>query len=183
MKKDMDMGMDRDVDTGGRPDGRRKSLVKKLSRGAGRQGLDGTGAFYIETLVLLAVFTIVTVVLVRAFVLSRELSAEAGVLTKAVHLAENAAEAVAASDSGEMLFALLNEAGNVQVLEGTDQASGRIYRAAYDADGKPDAGGVFWVEVSWVQKEGGLVESEVKVYWEDVTDPVYTLETAVFVHP
>ena len=60
----------------------------------------------------------VILVLTRIFAFSGELSGRAGRLNRAVHLAENAAEAVAASDSLDMLCALLEENGNARDVPG-----------------------------------------------------------------
>ena len=46
-------------------------------------------AFYIEALLLVAAFTMVILVLTRVFAWAGQLGREAGILTKAVHLAEN----------------------------------------------------------------------------------------------
>lgn len=137
-------------------------------------------AFYMETLILTVVFIMVILVLTKIFALSGQLSAKARILTNAVHLAENAAEAVAGADSAQRLLGLLNENGNTKPLEGEADT---VFRAQYDMDGKPAAEGSFWVDVSWVpekESEGGLVKSRITVYWDREEEPVYTLDTAVY---
>ncbi len=136
-------------------------------------------AFYIETLALLVVFTAVTAVLATGFLLAGKLSQKAAVLTKAVHLAENAAEMASASTSGEMLFRLLDE-GNACVLTEAADVSRSTYRAKYDADMAPAADGIFSLDISWMPEEDGLTKSAIAVYWDDGTEPVYTLELALY---
>ena len=137
-------------------------------------------AFYIETLILAVVFIIVILVLTRVFAMSGQLSANARILTNGVHLAENAAEAVAGADSPQKLLELLDENGNAQALEGRETI---VLRARYDGDGKPAADGNFWVDVSWTpeeESEGGLVGSSITVFWNNGAETVYTLDTAVY---
>lgn len=146
-------------------------------------------AFYIETLILAAVFTMVILVLTRVFAWSGRLGQRAEILTSAVHLAENAAEAVAASDSLEDVKALLGKNGNGEFLEGEMGEDGGILRIWYDDAGHPASEGDLWVDVAWrpagaeaVSDRGeGLVECTISVCWTGETEPVYTLETAVYV--
>ena len=124
--------------------------------------------FYIETLILVAVLTGVILVLTRIFAFSGELSGRAGRLNRAVHLAENAAEAVAASDSLDMLCALLEENGNAEMSREEKEGMLQVW---YDA------------EVSWIPEAasgGGFVESTVAVYWMEEADPLYMVDTAVY---
>ena len=135
--------------------------------------------FYMETLILVVVLVAVILVLTRVFAFSADLSSRAGRLTRAVHLAENAAEAVAASDGIDTLRMLLEENGNVQVRqEGADS----ILSAWYDEDMQPVSDGKFRVEVSWGSEDaaGDFAESTVSVYWMEETEPLYVLETAVY---
>lgn len=146
-------------------------------------------AFYIETLILAAVFTMVILVLTRVFAWSGQLGKRAEILTSAVHLAENAAEAVAASDSLEDVKALLDENGNAQILGEETGEEGRILRIRYDETGNPAPEGGLWVEVAWKPAgartasglEAGLAECTVQVFWSGAAEPVYDLETAVYV--
>lgn len=135
--------------------------------------------FYMETLILVVVLVAVILVLTRVFAFSADLSSRAGRLTRAVHLAENAAEAVAASDGMDTLRMLLEENGNVQVRqEGADS----MLSAWYDEDMQPVSDGKFRVEVSWGLEDaaGDFAESTVSVYWMEETEPLYVLETAVY---
>ncbi len=137
-------------------------------------------AFYMEILVLVAVFTVVMLILTRVFALSGRQSAEAGVLTKAVHLAENTAEAVAAADSEEGFLALFGADGSVSTR---DENGHRIYEARYNDEMEPAAEGSFLVRVEWLPEDGAggeLVKSTITVYWKGGEEPVYTLETGVF---
>lgn len=135
--------------------------------------------FYMETLILVVVLVAVILVLTKIFAFSADLSSRAGRLTRAVHLAENAAEAVAASDSIGTLRMLLEENGNVQIRqEGADNT----LSAWYDEDMQPVSDGKFRVEVSWGLENaaGDFAESTVSVYWMEETEPLYVLETAVY---
>ncbi len=132
-------------------------------------------AFYIETLVLAAVFLMVIVVLAQIFSLAVRMSGRAEDLTCAVRLAENAAEAVAASKSAEELAFLLDENGNAGLGE-----DGCVY-AAYDRTMNPESGGVVQVEATWEPKNDGCVESVITVCRAGDSEPIYTLTTAVYV--
>ena len=83
--------------------------------------------FYLETLMLIVVFVLIILVLTQVFGLAQMQSTRAKELNGAVILAQNAAEAVAASETPEELLKLLNENGNAVPL-----ASGR--------NGKRDSG-------------------------------------------
>ena len=121
-------------------------------------------AFYIETLVLAQIFS-----------LSVRMSDRAEDLTCAVRLAENAAEAVAASASAEELAFLLDENENAGLGE-----DGCVY-AAYDRTMNPESGGAVQVEATWEPKENGCVESVITVCRAGNSEPIYTLTTAVYV--
>lgn len=137
-------------------------------------------SFYMETLVLALIFIAVILVLTKVFALSGQMSGKAKVLTNAVHLAENAAEALAASDSLEMLAVLLEEDGNVEILRQDGQA---VLQARYDEKMKPAADGSFLVEVLWVPEAGnenGLTQGVINVSREDSGEQLYMLKTAVY---
>ena len=72
--------------------------------------------FYIETLLLIVVFISIILVITNIFGLARVRSAQARHLTKAVTLAQNAAEAAAASTSIDEAAAILDENGNVKAV-------------------------------------------------------------------
>lgn len=136
-------------------------------------------AFYMETLILAAVFAAVILVLVRVFALAGQMSARSQVLTNAVHLAENAAEAVAAAESPEDLKELLEEGGNTGFQEEGGEAAGVCAR--YAKDMTPAEDGDFRVDITWTPKEGSggnRIESRITVYWAE--EEIYTLETAVY---
>ena len=132
--------------------------------------------FYLETLLLIAVFIAIILVLTHIFGLSQAQSAEAKALTNAVCLAQNAAEAVSASSGPEELMALLDENGNVR--PGEKQS----VLAAYDADMRPDAEGPLTVEVTWepTERDERMVYSTVFVWNEGMAEPVYSLRTAAY---
>lgn len=139
-------------------------------------------AFFIKMLLRLVVFTIVTIILSRGFLFAEKLSREAELLSKAVHLAENTAEIVSISESGEMLFSLLNENENVCVLEQEADVLYDVYRVTYDGDMNPAANGIFCVDVSWIPGHNGLVRSTVSVYWIDNPEALYSLDLSVYVN-
>ena len=124
-------------------------------------------------------FIFVMLVLMRVFTLAGRMGSQAKVLTCAVHLAENAAEAVAASDSEEALFTFLDEDGIGHVFA-QETEKGILFRAQYDEKMQPAPEGSFWVDVSWEPQGGGeLVESGITVYWNG--DEIYALDTAVYI--
>ena len=132
--------------------------------------------FYIETLVLIAAFVAVVLILTQIFGISRNKSRQAHLLTTAVCLAENAAEAVSASDSPEKVLELLDTAGNAQL-------NGDIVTARYEDDLTPAPDGSITLTVSWEPSgtaAGTLVTSHIDVWCEDGADPVYSIETAVY---
>ena len=129
--------------------------------------------FYVETLLLIAVFIGTILVLTQVFGAAKVQSAQARLLNHAVLLAENAAEAVAASDSPEALAALLNENDNAAY-----SPEERAVWAFYNADMTP-ARGDLAVKITW-EPWRGLVSSEIIVYRESSEQVLYTLDTAVY---
>ena len=103
------------------------------------------------------------------------MSREAGLLTNAVTLADNAAEAFSGSASKEELIGILNENGN------TSQTEQEIL-VSYAEDMKPDPDGVYLVAITWVpdEEDPAFIRSTITVYHEAQTEPVYTLDTAVY---
>mgnify|MGYP001082622379 CR=1 FL=1 len=90
---------------------------------------------------------------------------DAVLLTGAVHLAENGAEAVAASDSLEEVRALLEENGNAEIFarSGTEdigaaeesaaeRAGADTLRVYYDDDLNPVPDGTIWVDAGMVRR-------------------------------
>lgn len=134
-------------------------------------------AFYLEVLLLSVGLILIVLVLTQVFALGRRESAAARELSDAVILAQNAAEAVSASESAETLCALLNEANNARITDG-------MIEAGYNADRTPNAtrAPVYWLRVSWKEGEDGLVRSTITVQRGDLPAGkiVYTLETAVY---
>ena len=130
-------------------------------------------AFYLETLLLIVVFIAIILVLTQVFGLSRMQSAQARQLTDAVCLAQNAAEAVAASQSAEEVCALLDEGGNARLTEDGVEAG-------YGLDMAPDGSGTpaLLLRVGW-EPEGGLARSRSAVYRGGEGEPVFSLDTAV----
>ena len=139
-------------------------------------------AIYIEMMVLMAVFTAVTVILVKGFLTAGRLANEATELSKAVHLAQNAAEIASSSTGADMLFILLNENGNTYSMGETDDvAHGALYRAKYDEDMMPAADGIFWVDVSWVPDGRGMARSIINVCKDGGVNSIYALEFETYI--
>lgn len=134
-------------------------------------------AFYVETLLLILVFIAIILVLTHVFGLGKVQSSRAKLLTNAVCLAENAAEAVAASDSPAAVVRLLDEGGNVRVLDsGLVEAD---YNSRMEPELTRDPG--LRVLISWepTAEDPRLVNSTISVYGGGKTDAVYELRTAV----
>ena len=139
---------------------------------------DHLTAFYIETLLLVMVFVSIILVLTGVFGLARKRASEAKLLTNAVTLSQNAAEAVAASHSDEALLKLLDERNNAVSMP--DTAGVMAY---YDVDMRPDPKGALRVDVTWLtepQETGILTHSVIEVRYNGRTEPVYRLDTAAF---
>lgn len=134
-------------------------------------------SFYLEALLLVAVFVAVILVLTGVFGAARAQSVKAQRLTQAVTLASNAAEIVSLSDSPEQAASLLDKDGSVRLQNGRIEAS-------YAADGSPcpDGSGALLMTVTWepAKEDGAFVLSRISVYAEDRESPIYTLETARF---
>ena len=127
-----------------------------------------TTAFYIETLLMIVAFVAVILVLTRAFGEARRESARARELTDAVILAQSAAEAVSASDDLEELARLM---GSTQRAELRD---GKLFAVSEDG---------YETEVSWEpggEGTGTLVSSTITVRLPGSSEPIYVLDTAVF---
>ena len=131
--------------------------------------------FYIETLLLIVVFISIILVITNIFGLARVRSAQARYLTKAVTLAQNAAEAAAASKSIDEAAAILDENGNVTLSE-----DGESLSACYDSELTPAADGIYRIAMHW-QEEEALANCQILVFHGGTQEPVYTLETAVYV--
>lgn len=134
--------------------------------------------FYLETLMLIVVFVLIILVLTQVFGLAQMQSTRAKELNGAVILAQNAAEAVAASETPEELLKLLNDNDNAVLMADTAGVT-----ACYDSDLNPDAEGNYRVEVTWLPEEtenGILVHSVAEVRCEETEAPVYRLETERF---
>ncbi|MBQ9157236.1 MAG: hypothetical protein IJ137_10705 [Eubacterium sp.] len=140
-------------------------------------------AFYLETILLIVVFMAIIMVLTNVFGAGRRQTVRARRLNNAVCLAENAAEAVSASDSLDKLETLLNQADNARRLE-EGMSPGLVAR--YDENMSPDPEGHYMVLVSWTTagssvRAGDYVESTIKVIYEGLDEPLYVLDTGVYV--
>ena len=134
-------------------------------------------AFYLETLVLILVFVSIILVLTHVFGLARAASGEARLLTNAVTIAGNAAEAFSAAESPEELCEMLNEAENAELVS-EDGTSVLLVR--YDRNMHPASGGDLLLKLSMEPEDLGLTRAAIRVYWKDSAEPVYTLPTAVY---
>jgi Tfp pilus assembly protein PilV len=134
--------------------------------------------FYLETLMLIVVFVLIILVLTQVFGLAQMQSTRARQLNGAVILAQNALEAVSASETPEELLKLLNDNDNAVLMADTAGVT-----ACYDRDLNPDAEGNYRVDVTWLPEEtenGILVHSVAEVRCDDAEAPVYRLETERF---
>ena len=134
--------------------------------------------FYLETLILIVVFLVIILLLTQVFGLAQMQSTKAKRLTGAVILAQNAAEAVSASETPEELLALLNDNNNAFPMTDTVGVT-----ACYDSDLTPDAGGIYRVDVTWLPEEAGdgtMIHSTAEVRCDETDEPVYRLETESF---
>ncbi len=104
-------------------------------------------------------------------------SGDAKALTESVILAENAAEMASCSETGEELLARMNENDNAREL--TDGAY--TVEARYNDDLMADPEGRYIVDISWEPDDTGLVKNTVLVSLEGAEEPVYTLESSVYV--
>lgn len=125
-------------------------------------------AFYVETLLMIVAFVAVILVLTRTFGEARRESAQARELTDAVILAQNAAEAVSASENLEDLARRLGGTQTTEIREG------KLFAVSEDG---------YITEVSWEpsgEEAGTLVSSAITVYLAGSADPIYALDTAVY---
>lgn len=137
-------------------------------------------AFYLETLLLIAVFTGVIMILTRVFAVCGEQSVRAKQYTAAVSLAENTAEMFSASDSAEDLLALLNETDNAKLQASQTRT---LISADYDEQLQPQQDGVYHVKLDWTPEQGDagtMVSGEISVFYGQQEQPLYTLQTAVY---
>ena len=118
-------------------------------------------AFYLETLLLVAVFVAIILVLTGIFGVARAESSQAEHLTRAVLLAENAAEAVSVSESLEVVRALLDENGDSKV-------DGNVLTVFEDD---------LQANITW-EPEDSVISSSITVFWNG--EEIYTLTTAAY---
>ncbi len=128
--------------------------------------------FYIEMLLLVAVFTGVILVLSNVFARAKEQSSNAKSLNGAVQLAENAAEIVGGTDDHSEMVDLLGGDNNAAC-----HLESQKLLARYNGDMEPDPDGGFLVVITWEDIEG-LTNYDITVTWRE--DPIYELETSVF---
>ncbi|MBQ9015054.1 MAG: hypothetical protein IJ109_10525 [Firmicutes bacterium] len=144
-------------------------------------------AFYLETVLMVIIFVLVIAILSQVFGLARSESRQAQQLTNAVCLAQNAAQAAAGADSEEGMLRLLDENGNARI---EDRDGSSVVTAWYDGDMHPVSAeaaaadeSALRLEATWAPKQsqtGSFVNSDIAVYAGASKDPVYTLNTGVY---
>ena len=133
--------------------------------------------FYVECLLLILVFIVVMLALTRIFGLSRNESLQAELLTNAVTLAQNGADAFMAAADEDELLSFLNENGNAREL-----SEGSGVEADYLADmtPAPERESRLQVRISWT-RTGGMLQGLVLVNDSQSGEAVYTLPLAKYV--
>lgn len=127
-------------------------------------------AFYLETLVLVALLVAVILTVTVCFARAENTRQEARLLTGAVELAKNAAEAAAEAADETQLAHILTENNNcVREKEGLT--------LRYDGDFQPDPAGEIFLKITWQAAENGLVTYDISV---EKDRALYALETAVY---
>lgn len=136
-------------------------------------------SFYVETLLMVLIFTGMIVLLSSVFSLARVQSVRSRRLTNAVCLAQNAAEAVAASTSVQDVLEILEEENNGELTEENGSPAAVFL---YDDDMNADAGGVCSVTVTWEKTDrDDFVVSNITVAHDGENAPVYELRTGVWI--
>ena len=136
-------------------------------------------SFYVETLLMVLIFTGMIVILSSVFSLARVQSVRSGRLTNAVCLAQNAAEAVAASTSAQDVLDILEEEDNGELTEENGRTAVVLL---YDDDMHADRRGVCSVTVTWEKTDrDDFVRSNITVSRQGEQDPVYELQTGVWI--
>lgn len=129
-------------------------------------------AFYLETLLLVAAFAVVILVLIQCFAASERSRRQARELNDAVYLARNAAEAAAESGDTAELLVLLG--GNAVAEE-----SAMVLR--YNEALEPDDEGIYRLRIFWDMPmgAGSTVSYDITVENAETGDELFDLSTAV----
>jgi hypothetical protein len=132
---------------------------------------------------MIIIFVMVILVLTQVLGSSKERSMEARHETNAVCLAQNTAQAVAASRDIEDLKKLLDERNNAKTLEKDGE---KFVNVSYDEALNPDPRGDLIVQASWQEetgKQGTYISSQIQVYSirSGSQDPIYTMDTGYYV--
>lgn len=133
-------------------------------------------AFYLETLLLVGALIAVALVLVQCFGKAEQAREQAKELTDSVHLARNAAEAVAGLKSPEELEEMLSGTSNSQLLDG-------VLVIFYNEGGEPDPEGSLSLRIGWDKTPApgaGLVTYTITVENIQESREIYRLETSVY---
>lgn len=128
--------------------------------------------YIVELVITLLLLMVITLVLVRMFVHSRNQSLYAKNLTGAVNVAQNMAELSAAADDNEDFLKLLSKTDRVT---DADQ-NGNVITLRYTSE---NAGNKGYSVVIMRTEKNGLTEVTIEVFLEDDA-PLYTLETAAY---
>ena len=134
-------------------------------------------SFFLEALLLVIVFVAMILVLTGVFGASHAQSKEAKFLTQAVTLAANAAEAVSAADDPAQAAKMLDEGGNVHLVDNEIEAF-------YITDGSAGKNGTgtlrMIVEFEQDTDDASLLKSTISIYDEEHDAVIYKLETAKY---
>ena len=138
----------------------------------------GITSFYLETLLLIAVFIGVIMLLTQVFGAAKMASDQAEILTKAVGLAQNGAEAVAASKGDpELLVELLEENGNMSELKG---AQDKGYYFSFNDALEGDPSGLYSMYIGYLW-DGDMLNSIIRICYDGAEEPVYSIKTALYI--
>jgi len=130
--------------------------------------------FYVETLIMIIVFISIILVLTRVLGGSRVKSSQAELLTNAVCLAQNAAEAFSVADTPAALKDLLDQCDNTEI-------DGDRVCAVFDKDMVPDPNGSIAVYIDWMPDDSGrFISGDISVINKLSGEELYSLETAVY---
>lgn len=134
-------------------------------------------SFYLEALLLVSAFVAMILVLTGVFGAARAQSRSAQLLTQAVRLASNAAEAEHASDSPDHTAVLLDEGGNVR-------SDDTRLEAWYLSDGSPCSEDRAELRLILSREpypeDSSMTAISIDVYSDEGRTPLYTLETSYF---
>lgn len=136
-------------------------------------------AFAVELLALFALMLFLAVTVTRTMMKARSMSISAEQLTRAVTLAEEAAEAAMAADDAAEAKALLSKLANVQTMRETGEGC-ELWMEAQSSEGKTEIYRVTLDFSEEKQAEGLFLAEEIRVYNEQESEPLYTLNAGAY---